>query len=170
MPVNIFPRRNDPSESMDAAYAPDRDVAYIVPAIVDQFVPAMLERSRIPAWLKKHIDANGLTEADLQRAVDVFQDSMRLCSDPTVPNMQDALKAGGFWDLPDAQKIPPLMVFALVMISVYTEGVRFAMRGAAPHKIVVVSDAMKDAFAAGVEVQKKDPLFGKFLRTMRGGK
>lgn len=166
--MNMFPRRSHPDLPQDAAYSPDRDIAYVIPALVSQLLPRSMEKANVPSWLKGHLDANKLTEADLQKGVAALQASIDACNKAGVPDMKEAMKLGGFWDLPDATKIPPLMGLALLAISAYFEGVRMATLGDRPHKILVVSGAMKDVLAAGVEATRKDPWHARFLRSRRG--
>lgn len=162
--LNMYPGRPDPGLSMDAAYSPNRDIAYVVPSLVEQLLPTALDKDKIPSWLKDHVNAHGLGEADFQRGVAALQASIAACNDPAVPNMQEAMRVGGFWALPDAVKIPPLMAFALLVIAYHAEGVKFATQGANPHRIVVLSEAMQDVVAAGKEAHRKDRWLGRFLR------
>lgn len=167
--INVFPDRRHPDLPSDAAYSPSRDVAYVVPALVHQMMPRAVEGGRVPAWLKGHIQDNKLTEADLQKGVEVMIRAVDACADLSVKDAMGALAAGGLDELTDAKTLPPFAILGMLVFSYYFQGVRDACRGDKPHRIVVASEAMQDVIAAGREAQRKDPWFGRFLRSRKEG-
>lgn len=172
--MNVFPRRADPNLPMDAVYAPERDLAHVVPNVANVWLPEAIKSENVVTWIRAYMEQTGTTLVDMQKGVEALQASLAAMEDPGPDSaehpMRVAMKEGGFWALPDPVKVATLTMTALPILAYYANYAWFAHQGAKPSRIVVASGAMRDALEAGIEVQRKDPWLGRLLRSRKGGR
>lgn len=158
-----------PVGSNEPAYNPERDIAWTLEAIAHN-IPTLLSPQHMPSWLGAHAEEHRITDAQMEKAVGAFMKSVSNCRDPEIVQAKDALAAAGFWDLPDAHKLPVFAALGMVVFGFYFKAVREATLSpnAKIPKLVLATPDMVDALQAGSETIKREHPVKKWLTTKEG--
>jgi len=172
--LQIRPADYDPSEIMsgrqkEVAYAPARDLAYLLRAIAEN-VPGLLEPANVPDWIGRYLEDKRVTQAQLQAGAAALLLSLDYFRDPEFQTANKALEAGGFWALPNDVKVAVMTALGLIVTGWYFGAIRSALPSPNLNlpKVVLATPQMVDAFTIGKEQLKREPFYKRWLR--KGGK
>lgn len=85
-----------------AAYAPQRDMAYLFPALMAEVFLSMDEKNWTPE-VKEFLEKNDVTESDLAKGVGAFMDALRFyIRHPEIKNVLEAMTQAKVEELPVA--------------------------------------------------------------------
>lgn len=113
MSLSIRPAGNSAAQP----YSPERDLAYLFPALVRE-VFAALDKRNWTTWQKTFFEQYAISEDDMGDTAKAFGDSLKLfLRNPNVDRVDVAMERGGFSDRPEAQQAAFLEAVGASMVA-----------------------------------------------------